>query len=125
MNRRNWLGSIALAAGLALSPAAWAQQAKQDFTLVNKTGYALSEVYVSPNKSEDWEEDILGRDVMENGDSVHITFHRANKSCLWDLKVVYQDDDSESYWEEIDLCSVSRITIMYDRKTDTSTATFD
>lgn len=125
MNMRIWLGSIALAAGLALSPAAWAQQAKQDFTLVNKTGYALSEVYVSPNKSDDWEEDILGRDVMENGDSVHISFRRANKSCLWDLKVVYQDDDSESYWEEIDLCSVSRITIMYDRKTDTSTATFD
>jgi hypothetical protein len=125
MNMRIWLGSIALAAALALSPAAWAQQAKQDFTLVNKTGYALSEVYVSPNKSDDWEEDILGRDVMENGDSVHISFQRANKSCLWDLKVVYQDDDSESYWEEIDLCSVSRITIMYDRKTDTSTATFD
>ncbi|GHD41447.1 hypothetical protein GCM10017083_05910 [Thalassobaculum fulvum] len=125
MNRRIWLGSVAVAASLALSPAAWAQQAKQDFTLVNKTGYALSEVYVSPTKSDDWEEDILGRDVMENGDSVHISFRRAAKSCLWDLKVVYQDDDSESYWEEIDLCSVSRITIMYDRKTDTSTATFD
>ena len=125
MNRRIWLGSVAVAASLALSPAAWAQQAKQDFTLVNKTGYALSEVYVSPTKSDDWEEDILGRDVMENGDLVHISFRRAAKSCLWDLKVVYQDDDSESYWEEIDLCSVSRITIMYDRKTDTSTATFD
>lgn len=124
MGMRMWLGSVALAAGMAVSAAAWGQ-AKQDFTLVNMTGYALSEVFVSPSKSDDWEEDILGRDVMEHGQAFEIHFERAAKSCLWDLKVVYQDDDSEAVWDAIDLCSVSRLTIEYDRKTDTTSASFD
>lgn len=124
MGMRMWLAAVALATGLATAQAA-VGQAKQDFTLVNKTGYALSEVYVSPNKSDEWEEDILGRDVMEDGDAFDIHFERADKSCLWDLKVVYQDDDSEAVWDAIDLCSVSSITIMYSRKTGVTSATFD
>ncbi len=124
MQMRNWLGSIALVSGLAVSMAAWGQ-AKQDFTLVNKTGYALSEVYVSPSKADDWQEDILGRDVMDDGVEYDISFSRLDKSCYWDLKVIYHDDDSSAVWHDIDLCSVSRITILYNRQTDTTSAVFD
>jgi hypothetical protein len=41
-----------------LAPSAVAQ-GKQDFSLVNQTGYDISEVYVSPANSSDWEEDVL------------------------------------------------------------------
>lgn len=81
------------AATFVMCPAARAQEAKQDFSLVNKTGYELSKVYVSPTKSDDWDEDILGRDTLANGESVDIHFHRSNKTCQWDLKVVYTIDD--------------------------------
>ena len=57
--------SILLAATLGLGLAAGAAtvsvaaEARQDFELVNKTGYDISHVYVSPTKSDDWEEDVL------------------------------------------------------------------
>lgn len=76
MTSRAWLGSFVLAALLLLSPAAWAQ-GKQDFTVENNTGYDISHVYVSPTNSEDWGEDILGQDILENNAAVDIQFDRA------------------------------------------------
>jgi hypothetical protein len=49
------------AAVLALTAPSFAQDAKQDFKLLNKTGYELKALYVSPSKSDDWGEDILGQ----------------------------------------------------------------
>lgn len=106
-------------------PAAAAAPARQNFALVNRTGYDISEVYVSPAKKKDWEEDILGDDELEDGDEQLVRFNRAEKTCMWDLKVVYSDDDSEAIWYDIDLCRVSKITIRYNRKSDTTTAVFD
>jgi hypothetical protein len=107
-----------------LAPA-YSQEAKQDFDLVNQTGYQIKAVYVSPGKSDDWEEDVLGEDLLDQGDTWQIRFHRSEKTCHWDLKVVYADDGSSAVWQNIDLCSVDKITIHYNRKTDTTSATFD
>jgi len=124
---RKFVFALALALGCVastLSPAA-AAEAKQDFTIVNKTGYDIKEVYVSPTKSDDWEEDVLGEDLLSDGDSWKIKFTRATKTCKWDLKVVYAVDDSTAVWNGIDLCSVSKITIKYNKKSDTTSAFFD
>jgi hypothetical protein len=115
----------ALAIAIAFVQPAAAQEAKQDFTLVNKTGYELNKVFVAPSKSDDWEEDVLGQDTLSNNDSVDIKFHRATKTCKWDLKVVYTVDSSSAVWSEIDLCSVDKITIHYDKDRDVTTANFD
>ena len=104
---------------------AHAAEAKQDFTLVNKTGYEIKSVFVSPTKSNDWEEDVLGKDTFADGDSWGIKFHRSATSCKWDLKVVYSDDDSSAVWTNIDLCTVEKVTIKYNRSTDTTSATFN
>ena len=121
----NRLTVAALTGGLILgmSGAAFAE-AKQDFRLVNKTGYTIDQVYVSPSKSDDWEEDILGQDQLEDGVGVNIRFHRAAKSCLWDLKVVY-DDKETAEWEGFDLCEVSKITIRYNRKSGETSADYE
>lgn len=101
-------------------------QSRQDFTLVNRTGYDISEVYISPGKADDWEEDILGSDdTLDDGDQKEIKFKRVGKTCIWDLKVVYDEDDSTAVWHDIDLCKVSKITIRYNKKSDTTSATFD
>ncbi|MER2604332.1 MAG: hypothetical protein ABTQ29_00715 [Siculibacillus sp.] len=121
---KSFLIAAAMFFGLATS-AAVAAEAKQDFQLVNKTGYDISHVYVSPSKSNDWEEDVLGKDLLEDGDAWEIRFERAAKTCKWDLKVVYHDDDSSAFWNNIDLCAVSKITIFYDRKSDKTSARFD
>ncbi|MBV9827210.1 MAG: argininosuccinate lyase [Alphaproteobacteria bacterium] len=118
------LGTVA-AIGLALGTPANAQDAKQDFRLINRTGYELKEVYVSPAKADNWQEDVMGQDVLEDGKSVNIHFSPKVKTCKWDLKVVYTDDNSSAVWSDIDLCSVDKITIHYDRKNDVTRASFD
>jgi hypothetical protein len=39
------------------------------------------ELYVSPDDVDDWEEDVLGRDVLKHNASVDITFSRSEKTC--------------------------------------------
>src|SRR5580658_9510719 len=115
----------AFAAVLAMTGPASAQDAKQDFKLVNKTGYELKALYVSPSKSDDWQEDILGQDTLSDGQVVNVHFSPKVRTCKWDLKVTYSDDNSSAVWNEVDLCSIDKITIKYDRKSDTTSATFD
>ena len=113
------------AATVGFTAPAVAADAKQDFRLVNRTGYEIKEVFVSPSKSSDWQEDVLGKDVLEDGKAVNIHFSRTARTCKWDLKVIYTDDDSKAVWSDIDLCTVEKITIRYDRKNDVTRATFD
>ena len=56
-----------------------------------------------------------------NGDHVHITFEKGERGCTYDLKVVYDDNDL-SEWGKIDLCSISKIAIYWDRKAGTTRA---
>ena len=106
----------ALLALVLLTPAAAGAQGRQDFVLLNNTGYTITEVYVSPSKSDDWEEDILGWDTLEDGDRVTIEFPRDQDACLHDLKVLYVDGD-DAEWSGIDLCETSVIGLRYNRKT--------
>jgi hypothetical protein len=113
------------AASFAFAAPAAAQDAKQDFRLVNKTGYELKALYVSPSKSDDWQEDVLGQDTLSDGQAVNIHFNAKTRTCQWDLKVTYSEDDSSAVWHNIDLCKVEKITIKYNRKNDETTASFD
>lgn len=119
------LAIAAIVAAVAFTVPASADDAKQDFKLVNKTGYELKALYVAPSKSDDWEDDVLGQDTLDDGQTVNVHFSPKTKTCIFDLKVVYSDDDSSAVWQKIDLCSVEKITIHYDRKKDETRATFD
>lgn len=108
------------------APTAAVEAARQNFTVLNRTGYDISEVYVSPAKTKKWGEDLLGDDELDDEDEQLIPLGRAaEKTCLWDLKVVYSADDSEAVWYDIDLCKFSKVTIKYNRKSDKTSATFD
>jgi len=99
---------------ILLSGAAIAGDA--DFTLVNRTGYTLREVYVSPSHKNAWGKDRMGENVLDNGKSRLFKFSDKS-SCKQDLKVVFDDDESEVVWEEVDLCELEKITLKYNRKT--------
>jgi hypothetical protein len=114
-------GLLALGSATAWNaPAALAGQ--QDFTLINNTGYELKELYVAPSKSEDWQEDVLGRDTLGDGEQTNITFARDEGTCNWDLKVVYTDDNSSVEWHSVNLCDISTVTIKYNASTGETTA---
>ena len=84
----------------------------QDFTLVNRTGLTIQELYISASTTDDWEEDVLGVDVLADGESVEITFSPKEKAATWDLKVVDSEGDS-IVWEDLNLNDISRVTLHY------------
>ena len=86
--------------------------AAQDFTLVNETGVEIHKVYISPHDTNDWEEDILGKDTLPSGESVDIKFNRSEKSANWDLRV--EDSKGNAIeWENLNLLKISKLTLHY------------
>jgi len=85
---------------------------KKDFTLHNQTGKAIKEIFIEPSNSERFGEDVMGKDVVANGGSIHVTFHSAASGNHWDLKVVFVDDTS-TVWSNVDLSAIDEITISY------------
>jgi len=94
-----------------------------DFTLVNKTGFDIKAVYVSPTSKEDWEENMI-QDVLENGDSLDISFNPGQNTTEWDVMVVWTDDDA-AYWRNCDLSEISKLTLFYDVDTSVASATVE
>ncbi|MCJ2031218.1 hypothetical protein MKK50_17780 [Methylobacterium sp. J-043] len=106
--------SLTLLATAALAPSLTLAQGKQDFTLVNRTGYQIDEVYVGPVSQSHWGQDVMGKDAIANGDTADITFNGSSNACKWDIKVVYNDGD-ESEFRAVNLCNVSRVTLFWNR----------
>ena len=85
----------------------------QDFVTVNNTGVDIYHLYVSPSDSNTWGNDILGEDVLLANDSNDIVFDKAETSALWDLKIS-DKDGNELEWTQLDLLTISKITLNYD-----------
>ena len=107
---------------LGLMLAAPALAGDVDFTLVNKTGYNVREVYVSSANKNDWGKDRMGDGTLDNGKWRAFKF--SDKAhCKQDIKVVFDDSDVEVTWDNIDLCSLNKISLKYDKKTKIVSAT--
>ncbi|HEX8667799.1 MAG TPA: argininosuccinate lyase [Allosphingosinicella sp.] len=109
---------------LSMAGASPALAGTQDFVLINDTGYNISEIYVAPSREADWQEDVLGQDILSKGSRVNIHFDRSEDTCLWDLKAVYDDGDTAT-WQAFNLCEVSVISISYNDSTGQTTATYE
>lgn len=94
------------------APTETAAGAEQDFTLHNKTGVVIDKLFVSPSDKDDWQEDILGKDQLADGESLEIKFHPKEKAAKWDLKV--QDTSGNSIeWHDLNLTEISEVTLHY------------
>jgi hypothetical protein len=112
------LTATAIAAVLA-STYSFAGEA--DFTLVNKTGYTIREIYISPTNKHNWGSDRMGDNTLDNNKSRLFKFSdRAN--CEQDLKVVFDKGDAEVVWEDVDLCTINKLSIKYNRASNTVSA---
>ena len=86
--------------------AAWA--AAQDFTLHNRTGHVIVTLNVSPSNSNNWGPDILGVDVLGDGEDAEVSFDRNQDQCVWDIRVTY-DDGTENDERGINLCETTEV----------------
>ena len=110
-----------LACAVLLSPLA-ARAADQDFKVVNKTGYQIDSVFLSTPNDNEWGTDVMGQDALADGESANVTFSKGTQACKWDMKVVYHDDDSIAVWKALDLCSISKVSLFWNNKTQVTTA---
>lgn len=80
------------------------------FTLKNQSSYAVMEFYASPHDVGDWEEDILGEDVLPSESEVEITIADARTQCNYDLRFVFEDGDVVERGG-VDLCRTGSYTL--------------
>ena len=110
---------LALATAFAF-PAA-AQALNLDFELVNGTGWAIKEVYISPATVNDWQENVISK-PMDNGDSYEITFHPDADVAKWDMRIVWVDEGEDVVWQALDLSKISKLTLRYNPETNETSA---
>jgi hypothetical protein len=115
---KKWFLAVGLAILVAGSVSMLAR-GDQDFTLVNKTGLSIDELYLSPANDNEWGEDVLGKDVLKTGESVKIKFSHKESECTWDMKIVDEEKD-DIVWEDINLCKATQITLKYEGKHPTA-----
>lgn len=108
MTIRTVLAGLALASAFAVAPA----YAEDDlvFMLDNKSSSDIQEFYASPVNVDNWEEDILGQDILEAGNFARITIGDGRSVCSYDLKVVFSDGE-EMEEREINLCETGSYTV--------------
>jgi hypothetical protein len=114
--------ALTLAVIAALVPlSTFARAGKQDFIVHNQTGVEIKSLYVSPHSADDWQEDILGRDTLPNGESVKINFDDRDKRTHWDLKVTDKDGNALE-WYDLKLVEIKELTLRYDAEKHTAWA---
>ena len=77
---------------LLLVAAALFAQSGPSLTVVNRCGYPIYYIFISTADTDDWEEDVLGENVLMPGQSVLV---RLPSNGTWDFMAV--DGDGDTY----------------------------
>jgi hypothetical protein len=100
----------ALAACLASVVSAQAEDLV--FTLTNGTNSVLNEFYTSPTGVDNWEADVLGRDVLNPGESATVTIADGRSVCNYDMRFEFtEESDLDTTTDTQDLCALGAYTI--------------
>lgn len=87
------IAAVAAFSGLAMAGAASAAE-NRHVEIVNHTKHTITHFYASNTGSNDWEEDILGKDELAPGESIDIDIDDGTGKCKFDFKAVFADGDS-------------------------------
>jgi hypothetical protein len=99
----------AIAATLCAVFALPAAAADRKVEIINKTGYAITEFYGSNQGTNDWQEDILGADVLPHNASLTIDFDDGTGHCMFDFLVKFEDGDTLRE-DGVDVCTIGEFT---------------
>ena len=77
--------------------------------IINNTSYTMQRFYASNVDTDDWEEDILGNDVLRPGRSVTINIDDGTGHCMYDFKAVFSNGRS-LVRQGINVCRITSYT---------------
>ena len=93
--KRIIIGTTAVAAALAFALGVSAQTTEPvSFTLSNDTAQTLVALHISHSGTDQWEEDILGVDMVDAGESVDVTIDDDLTACEYDVRADFSDGDT-------------------------------
>ncbi|WP_430911855.1 hypothetical protein [Methylobacterium sp. sgz302541] len=99
----------AAALAMAALVAVPADAANRHVDIVNKTGLSMHHFYASVTGTDDWEEDILGKDTIEDGETFDINIDDGSGKCKYDFKAVFENGKS-LVRNNVNVCSISTFT---------------
>lgn len=101
MSKINQIALCGLLFAVVLAPPAFAGKGDSKVIIVNKSNWAIHEMYFSPTDDDEWGEDQLGDHTIETGDQFTLTGVPCDS---WDVKVVDEDGD-ECVVSDVALCA--------------------
>lgn len=74
-------------------------QAQQNYyvDVTNRTGFTILYMYVSPGDAKNWEEDVLGKDILLSGRTQRVNLY-GYRSPIFDIRLVDEDGDTYTFW---------------------------
>ena len=87
---------------------------KQDFTIVNKSNYTITGLWVAAADDDDWGENIFEGDPLKKGESDEIVFDKKDNTKFWNFSI--KDSSGKTWtWEKkkYNLDNISVITFSY------------
>ncbi len=85
-----------------------------DFTLENRTGYTLTEIYMSPARKDHWGRQLLKAPLRDGGD-FKLAAPATARVQSYDLKAVYKDGSGAPVWYDLKPATFSRLTLKWDK----------
>ena len=103
-NFRSFVPAVAVLATMATS--AFAQT--EGLRFQNNSGYTILRIYASPVTNNNWENDILGANVLRPGQYLDVTFQNVYE-CNYD--VLIQFEDGVEMTDVVNICSIGQYNI--------------
>ncbi len=113
-----FLGFVIAVATLAGSPSFAADE--RNVTVVNGTGYGIKFLGFNNPGDNEWSDNELGG-VLDDGDKVFVKFNNADKGCVWNFRISWAEPGyPDVLWRNVNLCQIDKLTLKYNRSSDTT-----
>jgi len=96
------------AAAVVSAVAAPAFAQSYEIRFQNNSGVTLMYLYASDTNNSSWEQDLLGQNVLRNGQYLDLTIHNVS-NCMYD--VLFQFENGQELQDVVDICQVGTYTI--------------
>ena len=104
--RRAFVGAAVLALAATTAFAQSNDGNDRRVRIINDTGVVMTHFYASDSRASNWEEDILGSDVLPSGRSIVINIDDGSGACVYDFRARFADGDVLERFR-INVCEIS------------------
>lgn len=98
-----------IAAGTLFAATGAAMALDRHVKIINNSAYDIREFYASNVGTKNWEEDILGRDILPSGYSVNVDIDDRTGYCEFDFRAIFEDGESV-VTNDVNVCEIGEFT---------------